>query len=84
MTGRHATLALVADNKAEGTILAQGAMGPFSHGENVAIFVEDVGGKVKTRVEIVNKRVLATHITAADWESRLSSAIDQRIQSMPR
>lgn len=77
-------LALVSDNKGEGTILAQGAMGAFSYGENVAVFVEDAGGKIKTRVEIVNKRALATNITAADWESRLSSAIDQRIKSMPQ
>lgn len=81
---RTSGLALVSDNKGEGTILAQGAMGAFSYGENVAVFVEDAGGKIKTRVEIVNKRALATNITAADWESRLSSAIDQRIKSMPQ
>ncbi len=75
-------LAMVADNKSDGTILAQGAMGAFSYGENVAVFVEDVGGKVKTRVEIVNKRALATNITAADWEGRLSKAIDQRVGAL--
>ena len=77
-------LALVSDNKGDGTILAQGAMGAFSYGENVAVFVEDAGGKVKTRVEIVNKRALATNITAADWESRLSTAIDQRMKALPQ
>lgn len=77
-------LALVSDSKSDGTILAQGAMGAFSYGENVAVFVEDAGGKVKTRVEIVNKRALATNITAADWEGRLSSAIDQRMKSLPQ
>ena len=77
-------LALVSDNKGDGTILAQGAMGAFSYGENVAVFVEDAGGKVKTRVEIVNKRALATNITAADWESRLSTAIDQRMKTLPQ
>lgn len=76
---KSTSLALVAENKSDGTILAQGSIGAFSWGENVAIYVEDVGGKVKTRVEIINKRALATNITAADWEGRLSSAIDNRL-----
>lgn len=76
---KSTSLALVAENKSDGTILAQGAIGAFSWGENVAVYVEDAGGKVKTRVEIINKRALATNITAADWESRLSSAIDNRL-----
>jgi hypothetical protein len=76
---KSTSLALVSESKSDGSILAQGAVGAFSWGENVAIYVEDTGGKVKTRVEIINKRALATNITAADWESRLSSAIDQRV-----
>ena len=76
---KSTSLALVSENKSDGAILAQGAVGAFSWGENVAIYVEDVGGKVKTRVEIINKRALATNITAADWESRLSSEIDKRL-----
>lgn len=73
------SLAIVADNKREGTLLAQGAVGAFSWGENVAIYVEDVGGKIRTKVEIINKRALATNITAADWESRLTKALDTRL-----
>lgn len=75
------SLALVSENKSEGVILAQGALSAFSYGENVAIYVEDVGGRVRTRVEIINKRTLATNILAADWEGRLSSALDQRFGS---
>ena len=81
---KSTSLALVSENKSDGSILAQGSMSAFSWGENIAIYVEDAGGKVKTRVEIINKRALATNITAADWETRLSSAIDQRISSMPK
>jgi hypothetical protein len=33
-------------------------MTAVSYGENVAIFVDRATGKVSTRVEIVNKRVL--------------------------
>lgn len=76
---KETSLAVVSSNKTDGMILAQGAMGAFSYGENVAIYVEDAGGKVKTRVEIINKRALATNITAANWESRLSAALDQRL-----
>jgi hypothetical protein len=72
-------LALVSENKEKGIILAQGAISGFSWGENVAVFVEDVGGKIKTRVEVVNKRALATNITAADWERRIFEDLDKRL-----
>ena len=78
-TVRSSSLALVAENKEKGSILAQGAISAFSWGENVAIFVEDVGGKIKTRVEVVNKRAMATNITAADWETRILEALDKRL-----
>lgn len=80
-TVRASGLALIVDNRSEGLILAQGAAGAFSWGENVAIYVEDAGGKVKTRVEIINKRALATNITAPDWESRLFRALDTQLTS---
>lgn len=78
-TVRSSGLALVSENKDRGSILAQGAISAFSWGENVAIFVEDVGGRIKTRVEVVNKRALATNITAADWETRILTALDKRL-----
>ena len=78
-TVRSSGLALVAENKEKGSILAQGAISAFSWGENVAIFVEDVGGKIKTRVEVINKRAMATNITAADWETRIFEALDKRL-----
>lgn len=76
---RESGLALVSDSKEGGTILAQGAMSAFSYGENVAVFVERIDGKVATRVEVVNKRALSTNITAADWESRLIRSLDARL-----
>jgi hypothetical protein len=79
-TVKSSGFALVADNKEKGSILAQGAMSAFSYGENVAIFVEDAGGRTRTRVEVVNKRALATNITAADWEYRIIQALDKRLQ----
>jgi len=79
-TVKASDLALVSENKDKGTLLAQGAISPFSWGENVAIYVEDVGGKARTRVEVVNKRALATNITAKDWETRILDALDKRLR----
>lgn len=77
---KQSNLALVSESKESGTVLAQGSMSAFSYGENVAVFVERVDGKVSTRVEVVNKRALATNITAADWEARLIRALDERLK----
>ena len=73
-------LDLVLDNKEKGIILGQGKVGPFTHGENVAIFVDDVGGGKKTRVEVVNKRASAVNLTARDWEGRIFDDLDKRLE----
>ena len=78
-TVKSSGLELVSENKEKGSILAQAAASAFSWGENVAIFVEDAGGKIKTRVEVVNKRAVATNIFAADWETRILEALDNRL-----
>jgi outer membrane murein-binding lipoprotein Lpp len=77
---KESNLALVSESKESGTLLAQGAMSAFSYGENVAVFVERIDGKISTRVEVINKRALATNITAADWEGRLIRALDSRLK----
>ncbi|MBP6226184.1 MAG: hypothetical protein KA439_14060 [Rhizobacter sp.] len=79
-TVKASDLALVAENKEKGTILAQGAISAFSWGENVAVFVEDASGKARTRVEVLNKRALAANITAKDWETRIFEALDRRLK----
>ncbi len=73
-------LEIVSENKAEGMVLAQRAMTAFSYGENVAIFVEEVNGRVSTRIEIVNKRALATNITAANWADRIFDKLDEKLR----
>lgn len=72
-------LDLVSDDRARGQILAQHGISAFSYGENVAIFVEEIQGKVQTRVEVVNKRAMRTNIFASDWESRILSDLDKRL-----
>jgi hypothetical protein len=41
--------------------------------------IEKVAEKVATRVEVVNKRTLATNITAANWEKRIFEELDKRL-----
>ncbi len=79
-TIKASDLALVSENKEKGTILAQGAISAFSWGENVAIYVENVGGKAKTRVEVLNKRAVAGNLLAKDWETRILDALDKRFK----
>lgn len=76
---KETSLSIASESKSEGLVLAQGSIGLFTWGENVAIYVEDVGGRVRTRVEIINKRVGKMNVTAYDWESRLSRSLDQRL-----
>lgn len=77
---KETDLVIVSENKETGTLLAKRSMTAFSYGENVAIFVDRVTGKVSTRVEIVSKRVLATNITAPDWDAKLFKALDARLK----
>lgn len=78
-TVKETSLSIASESKSEGLVLAQGSIGLFTWGENVAIYVEDIGGRVRTRVEIINKRVATMNITAYDWESRLARSLDQRL-----
>jgi hypothetical protein len=71
-------LALVSQNKQTGTILAQRSISFMSYGENVAVYIENVG-RNKTRVEIINKRAMSTNIFAPDWEKRIFEQIDKRL-----
>jgi len=72
-------LELVLDNKEKGIILGQGKVGPFTEGENVAIFVDDVGAGAKTRVEVVSKRAYALNLTARNWETKIFDDLDKRL-----
>lgn len=75
---KSTNLELVLDNKEKGIILGQGKVGPFTHGENVAIFVDHVGD-TRTRVEVVNKRASAMNITARDWQGKILEDLDRRL-----
>lgn len=55
-------------------VLVERGWTAFSWGEKVAIFAEPLG-TTRTEVEIVSKRVLATNITAPNWERRLLAKI---------
>ena len=76
---RSSDLSLVSADKETGRILARRDVTVFSWGENVAIFVEDAGGKTKTRVEVVSKAALVGNVSAANWDRRLFESLDKRL-----
>lgn len=76
------SLPMVGDNKAEGYILAQRGMTPFSYGENVAIFVEQVNGVTQTRVEVVSKKTLATNVFAPDWSMEILDKLGEKLKKI--
>ena len=73
-------LPLVSENRAEGTMLAQRGVTPFSYGENVAIFVEPVAGSTRTRVEIVSKKAMATNVFAPDWSNEILDKLGDKLR----
>ena len=70
-------LTIVSEDKTEGVVLAKRPMKNFSFGENVAIFVEAANGGSSTRVEVVNKRAVASNTTAVDWATRIFDKLDK-------
>lgn len=78
-TVNQSNLEIVTEDRERGLVLAQGAVSAFSWGENVAIFVESVDGKIRTRVEVVNKLAVSTNITAPDWEGRILMDLDSKL-----
>ena len=73
-------LEIASKDKNSGEILAEGAISAFSWGEKVVVFVEkDKNGKIKTRVEVVSKRALATNITAKNWEGYILENLEKEL-----
>ncbi len=77
---RDTQLSLVNENKKTGQILAQQGFSAFSYGENVAIFVERVRSELRTRVEVVSKKVMATNIFARNWEAHIFRKLDLKLK----
>ncbi len=76
-------LQLVSKDKKSGQILAQQGISVLSYGENVAVFVEKVGNEVRTRVEVVSKKAMATNIFAANWETYILKKLDTKFTKIP-
>ena len=75
-------LQLVSENKQEGYILAQNARTLLS-GENVAIFIESAGGVIKTRVEVISKKMNITNVLdiyAPSWEDDILNKLDEKLK----
>ena len=76
-------LPVVNTNKSSGEVLAQNGISGFSWGDNVAIYVEKVDGQIKTRVEVISKRALATTVFATNWETKIIQKLDQKFKRTP-
>lgn len=77
---RNSGLSVASSNKEKGEILAESGMGAFTYGENVAVFVTELDKTPQTKVEIVSKRVLATNVTAKDWDELLLRHLDGKLR----
>jgi hypothetical protein len=80
-TVNASSLDLIVADKEKGKILAEGPISVFSWGEKVAIFIERVGNKIKTRVEVISKRALATNFTAKNWENHILKDLDKELKN---
>ena len=76
---KAAGLQFVSGNREDRSILAQRGITAFSYGENVAIFVEKVED-VKSSVEVVSKKAMATNIFAPDWAKPIFEQLDKKFK----
>lgn len=75
-------LKVAGDNMAEGTLLVEHGASTFSWGERVAIFVERIGTKGNSRVEVVSKGALGVNVTATDWAKSIHEKLAQRFRRL--
>jgi uncharacterized lipoprotein len=75
-------LRVAGDNTAEGYILVEQGASAFSWGERVAIYVERIGTKGNSRVEVVSKGALGVNITATDWAKPIHDKLAQRFKRL--
>ena len=69
----------VGENRQEGYLLAQRGITPFSYGENVAIFVDELARSVRTRVEVVSKKAMETNIFAPNWSTDILDKLAEHL-----
>lgn len=75
-------LKVAGDNAQEGYVLVEHGASAFSWGERVAIFVERIGTKGNSRVEVVSKGALGVNVTATDWAKSIHDRLAQRFRRL--
>ncbi len=68
-------LKLASSKKSDGCVLATAGVSGWSWGERIAVFVEEISPS-RTEVEVVSKKVLATNVTARDWQNPILNQIE--------
>jgi predicted small secreted protein len=72
-------LKLVSMDREKRMILARRGMTGWSYGEDVAIFVEEVG-QGKCSVEVVSKKVMTTNVFAPNWANHIFKLLDNQFK----
>lgn len=75
---------LLEDNKEKGMIIAtHSSCDSASSGERVAIFINRVDEQ-QTKMEVVSKAIVKTHLFAPHWESQIFQLIDMQLEEKSR
>ncbi len=75
-------LKVAGDHMAEGTLLVEHGTSAFSWGERVAIFVERIGTRGNSRVEVVSKGALGVNVAVADWAKQIHDKLALRFRRL--
>lgn len=64
-------LKVAGDNMAEGILRVEQGASAIGWGESLVIFVERIGTKGHTRVEVVTKGTLGVNLSLSDWAKQI-------------
>jgi hypothetical protein len=73
-------LNVASSSRPEGYVLAKRGFSNGSWGENVAVFIAEISPS-RTEVEVVSKKVLATNVTAKNWENPVLNKIEDFLRT---
>ncbi len=76
----EAGLKITKEKKEEGYILAESPTTLTRWGEKVAIYVESINDGLKTRVEVVSKKVYEPTALSTNWEPIILSRLYQKLK----
>lgn len=79
---RELGLKVVGDNMAEGVIQVEAGGSSFSWGDSATIFVERIGTRGHTRVEVAAKGTLGVNLTTGDLPKQIHDRLAQNFRRL--